>query len=291
MNLNEFANLTQLQNELRDFREDSITRCLFIEKAIKETAHHTFSDASEYELSAVSFLRIEYLDETDQVKFIMGKARVALNKTMTILRVYAAQLAHFVREQHDINIHEKVFWSDSTTFLYWLRTPEIRHRKFVANRLANIFDVSTAHDWNYIASADNPADDGSRGYEVKQMNCSSRRLNGPSFLQLPKRDWPSKENFKAQNSNVLIVHALQTNLHSANECPIDIARFSNWNRLVRVAAYCFFFLDRLKKQSICLSLAHHTLAYRYLIGVAQSQNMEMRCCLYNKARRYFRQAL
>ena len=186
--------------------------------------------------------------------------------------VYAAELAQFVREMHDIHIKEKVFWSDSTTFFYWLRAPEIRHRIFVANRLAKIIDVSTAHDWNYITSADNPADDGSRGYEVKQMDCSSRWLNGPSFLQLPKSDWLCQDILKARISNVLIVHPLQTNLHSANECPIDIACFSNWNRLVRIAANCLFFLDRLKKQSICLPLAHHTLAYKYLIGVAPSQN-------------------
>ena len=278
LDLNEFADLTQLQNELREFREISIPRCLFVNKAIKETALHTFSDASEYALSAVSYLRIEYVDETVQVKFIMGKARVAPIKRMTIpnlelqAAVHAALLAQFVTEEHDIHINEKVFWSDSTTVLYWLITPEIRHRIFVANRLAKILDVSTAHDWNYITSADNPADDGSRGYEVKQMNCSSRWLNGPSFLQLPKSDWPSQDILKARNSNVLIVHALQTDLHSAIHCPINIARFSNWNRLVRVAAYCFFFLDRLKKQSSSLSLAHHTLAYKYLIGVAQSQN-------------------
>ena len=64
LDLNEFADLTQLQNELREFREVSIPRCLFINKAIKETALHTFSDASEYALSAVSHLRIEYVDET-----------------------------------------------------------------------------------------------------------------------------------------------------------------------------------------------------------------------------------
>ena len=208
----------------------------------------------------------------------MGKARVAPIKRMTIpnLEVQAAacaaQLAQFVRKEHDIYINETVFWSDSTTVLYWLRTPEILSRIFVANRLAKILDVSTAHDWNYNTSADNPADDCSRGYKVEYMNCSSRWLNGPSFLQLPKSDWPSHDILKARNLNVLIVHALQTNLHSANNCPMDIARFSNWNRLVRVAAYFLFFLDRLKKQSFCLSLAHHTLAYKYLIGVAQSQN-------------------
>ena len=105
------------------------------------------------------------------------------------------------------------------------------------------------------------------------MNCSSRWLNGPSFLQLPKSDWPCQDILKARTPDVLIVHALQTNLHSANKFPINIKRFSNWNRLARVAAYCFFFLDRLIKQSFCLSLAHHTLAYKYLIGVAQSQNV------------------
>ena len=46
----EFADITQLQIELREFRENSIPRYLFINKAIKETALHTFSDASEYAL-------------------------------------------------------------------------------------------------------------------------------------------------------------------------------------------------------------------------------------------------
>ena len=99
--------------------------------------------------------------------------------------VYAAELAQFLREEHDIRMSEKVFWSDSSAVLYWLRTPEIRHRIFVANRLAKVLDVSTANDWNYIYLADNPADDGSRGYEFKQINCSSR---WSSFLQLQKSD-------------------------------------------------------------------------------------------------------
>ena len=116
LNLNEFAKITQLQNELRDFREDSIPRCLFINKVLKETALHTFSDASEYALSAVSYLRIENLNETVQVKFIMGKARVAPIKRMTIANlelqaaVYAAQLAQFMNEEeHGIHINKKFF--------------------------------------------------------------------------------------------------------------------------------------------------------------------------------------
>ena len=59
LNLNEYADITQLQNELRDFRDISIPRCLFFNKIIKVPALYTFSDASEYALSAVSYLKID----------------------------------------------------------------------------------------------------------------------------------------------------------------------------------------------------------------------------------------
>ena len=77
--------------------------------------------------------------------------------------VYGAQLAQFVKDEMDIEIHKQVFLSDSTTVLYWLRTPEICHRIVFANKLAKILDVSSAQDWFYISFTKNPADDGIRG--------------------------------------------------------------------------------------------------------------------------------
>ena len=159
---------------------------------------HTFTDASELALSAVSYLRIEHINESVSVIFVIGKARVAPIKRMTIpnlelqAAVYGAQLAQFVRDEMDIEIHKQVFWSDSTTVLYWLRTPEIRHRIFIANRLAKILDVSSAQDWFYISSTRNPADDGTRGYNVHQMNVNSRWLLGPSFLSQNKNSGRNK---------------------------------------------------------------------------------------------------
>ena len=81
----------------------------------------------------------------------------------------------------DIEIQKQFFWSDSTKVLYWLRTPEIRHRIVSANRLAKNLDVSSAQDWFYISSARNPAEDGTQGYNVCQIIISSRWLLGPSF--------------------------------------------------------------------------------------------------------------
>ena len=135
----------------------------------------------------------------------MGKARVAPIKRMTVpnlelqAAVYGAQLAQFIREEQDIEYSDCVFWSDSTTVLYWLRTPEMRHRIFVANRIAKILDVSSAFDWKYVSSKANPADDGTRGYSVEQMTSKSRWISGPSFLSQKRSEWP-KRNFACSTS-------------------------------------------------------------------------------------------
>ena len=133
---------------------------------------------------------------------MMDKARVAPIKRMAIpnlelqAAVYGAQLAQFIKEQQDLEIGNYFFWSDSTTVLHWLRTPLMWHRIFVANRLAKIFDVSSSLNWRYIASSDNPADDGSRGYEIRQMNATSRWLSGPSFLRSEGKEWPCQDLLK-----------------------------------------------------------------------------------------------
>ena len=49
----------------------------------------------------------------------------------------------------------------------------MRHRIFVANRLAKILDVSSAFNWKYVPFAANPADDGTQRYSVEQMPSKS----------------------------------------------------------------------------------------------------------------------
>ena len=167
--------------------------------------------------------------------------------------VYGAQLAQFVKDEMDIEIHKQVFWSDSTTVLYWLRTPEIRHRIFIANRLTKILNVSSAQDWFYISSTRNPADDGTRGYNVHQMNVNSRWLLGPSFCLKIKTRGQNKIYFLL---NMLKLLNIVADPIKELKCQIDISRFSNWNRLLRVAALCFLFADKCRKKESILSLAH-----------------------------------
>ena len=81
-------------------------------------------------------------------------------------------------------------WTDSTTVLQWINNIHQRHQVFVANRLNIILDSTDASDWRYVSTSDNPADDGTKGYNASQMNVNSRWIQGPYFLSHSEHVWP-----------------------------------------------------------------------------------------------------
>ena len=214
----------------------------------------------------------------------MGKARVAAIKRMTIpnlelqAAVYGAQLAQFIKEEQDIEYSDCVFWSDSTTVLYWLRTPEMRHRIFVANRIAKILDVSFAFDWKYVSSTANPADDGTRGYSVEQMTSKSRWISGPSFLSQKRSEWPKQEILLAQQVKVVSFSSVNSTVSNI----VDAARFSSWNKIIRVTAVCILFADKCRKRNAEMKLAHYTRAYLHVMHNIQKQYFQSEYMLLKK---------
>ena len=204
----------------------------------------------------------------------MGKARVAPIKRMTTPKlelqaaVYGAQLAQFIKEEQDIEYSHCVFWSDSTAVLYWLRTPEMRHRKFVANRIAKILDLSSAFNWKYVSSTANPADDGIRGYSVEQMTSKSRWISGPSFLSQRRSEWLKQEVFHGQQVKVISF----SSVNSAVSNIVDVTRFSSWKKIIRVRALCILFANKCRKRHAEMKFAHFTRAYLHVIHNIQRQD-------------------
>ena len=196
----------------------------------------------------------------------MVKARVAPIKRMTILNlelqaaVYGAQLVQFIKEAQDIEYSDRVFWSDSTAVLYWLRTPEVCQRIIVANRITKVLDVSSASDWKYVLPTANPADDGTRGYSVEQMTSKSRWISGPSFLSQKRYEWPKQEILHAQQVKVISFSSVNSTVANI----VEETRISSWNKVTRVKAACIFFAEKFRKPNSEMKLAHYSRAYLHV---------------------------
>ena len=196
---------------------------------------HVFSDASDLALASVAYLRIAYNNNTVDLKFVMGKARVSPIKRITIpnLELQAAtngaKLAKFVKEQHDITINSLKLWTDSTTVLYWIKTHNQRHWISIANSLNLILETTSHLEWRYVPSKDNPVDDATRGYRASNMTSSSRSITGPAFLLSPSTDWPNQPTLQQSTA------VLTTDDTPMQPSPIiDFSCYSNWRKALKM---------------------------------------------------------
>ena len=71
-----------------------------------------------------------------------------------------------------------------------------RFHIYVGNRIGEILELSDAHQWRYVPTAQNPADDVSRGIAAAEFSTNHRFYKGPSFLYNPPESWPSFPDLK-----------------------------------------------------------------------------------------------
>ena len=108
-------------------------------------------------------------------------------KTLSILKLelQAAVLATTLREDilKALNIPLSCFfmWTHSTTVLQWLHSVD-KQPIFVANRVCEILESTSGDQWHHVATADNPADAGTRSMSADALKASSW-LYGPAFLK------------------------------------------------------------------------------------------------------------
>ena len=89
----------------------------------------------------------------------------------------------------------KLFLLDkSFTALQWISLSDKRLPVFVANRVAEIIDGSNVEQWNFVPGQIIPADIGTRGIEMSEIE-NTDWLRGLSFLKLDKSKWPEKPQF------------------------------------------------------------------------------------------------
>ncbi|XP_073782539.1 uncharacterized protein [Danio rerio] len=159
---------------------------------------HVFSDASTKAYGSVAYIRTEDVQGRIQVAFLAARSRVAPRRQHSIPRLElcgaltAAQLAKKIETELTIKTDKPILWSDSTTVLTWLHSESCRFKVFVGTRIAEIQELTAGSTWLYVDTAQNPADDVTRGKALAELAVPNRWSQGPLFLHKPSTDWPSQ---------------------------------------------------------------------------------------------------
>ena len=163
---------------------------------------HVFSDASAEGYGAVAYRRVVSTGGEVHVAIVFAKAHVVPIKvadaghheSIPRLELQAARLAAevyaaIVRESGPYG--RIVMWTDSECVIKQLRDRHTRFKMYFANRISKIQALTDVDWWRYVPSADNPADDCSRGLSSTDPKWA-RFHNGPGFLWGSEDAWPQK---------------------------------------------------------------------------------------------------
>ena len=123
----------------------------------------------------------------------MSKNRLAPIKTISLPRlelnaaVLGVRLYVMIIKKINLPIQNVIFWTDSTLVLQYLRNQRHRFKVYVANRVTEILEMTTASQWHHIESKENPVDICSRGvatvYELSnEIGSLKSWYKGPNFL-------------------------------------------------------------------------------------------------------------
>ncbi|XP_021370403.1 uncharacterized protein LOC110461304 [Mizuhopecten yessoensis] len=246
-------------------------------KESDRTELHTFSDASEKAVSAVSFLRV-VSDKDTFVGFALGKSKLAPCHGHTIPRlelcavVLATEIARFVSKQLDVTIHERKFYTDSRVVLGYIYNRSKRFHTYVSNRVQRIQLETLPEEWSHVSSDQNPADVGTRSCTVDEL-ADGAWLNGPSFLHNTASlnrglDYPLQN---PEDDKEIRSKTMRTTVsRSLGLSRFD--RFSSWKSVIRGLLW----LQNCVMKRHGHSPEHYTILYRsaeiFLVKILQEEN-------------------
>ncbi|KAL0153282.1 hypothetical protein M9458_051409 [Cirrhinus mrigala] len=193
---------------------------------------HIFSDASEQAYGAVAYLRTTDQEGQTYLSFIIARSRVTPKRAHSIPRLelcgslVAAQLAKLLENELTLHVRSISLWTDSTTVLQWLNSEFCRYRVFVGNRIAEIQELTDKCSWHYVGSADNPADDLTKGRPLQYLAAPNRWSQGPAFLLQDPKEWPA---IPKSETRVDQVELRKSTFCGINTSPSPFASTGGWN--------------------------------------------------------------
>ena len=251
---------------------------------------HIFSDASTIGYGSVAYIRLCDKDEKIHTAFLLGKARLAPIKTLSIPRLeltaaaVSVKIGQYLVSEMDIEFDRVIYHTDATTVLHYIRNQKKRFPVFVANRVKMINDFTTPSQWKFVESKSNPADCASRGMKSKELTVDNKWLNGPDFLRAPESEWPEQPEFfrdgtsSTEEDQEASTTASFAQLTAQEGISTLIEHYSSWYKLKRAVAIYrrVFSILKQRRQGLVasrksLSVEELDLAGRAIIRWSQSQ--------------------
>ncbi|GFW70033.1 integrase catalytic domain-containing protein [Trichonephila clavipes] len=286
-----------LARQWRTFQEQlplltniKIPRCILIPQAI-DVQVHGFCDSSEKAYCAVIYIRSKDATQTVVSRLLTSKTRVSPVKPQSLPRLelcsalLLANLLQATLPTLTLPISETFAWSDSKITLAWLKSEPRRWQPFVANRVAQIQELTPNVHWNFVSGLENPADCGTRGIPPTKLEKCNLWFNGPDWLRSSTfpigefEDNPQLQEHmsaEAKRTSKLIM----LNVVDATFKAEFFQKFSSWNKLKRVVAYCLRFvkncsLSACKRRKSFLTTAELSEAEKGIVKFIQRDHFSM----------------
>jgi hypothetical protein len=173
--------------------------------------------------------------------------RVTIPRLELLAATIGARLATSIvkeLEQKDITLF---FWGDTSAVIAWIKRDD-HCGVFVWNRVQEIRDLTSKESWRHVPGVINPADLPSTGCTVHQL-IQSRWWEGPDWLKLPAKDWPSRER---QPDEEIVEQERRKGIVSSLLCKQDQTDWyytftRNYYKIVRVLAWVLRFVNSCRK--------------------------------------------
>lgn len=204
-----------------------------------------FCDASGRAYGAVI-----YIKSGENVALVASKNRVSrLKETLTMPRLelmgalLLAELFAAVKLALKREPSESFLFTDSEIVLSWLKNRSLTFKTFVSHRATKIVKITGREVWRHVRSEENPSDILSRGCSADKFLSSALWWHGPEWAKSSVEDFPKGElNGKIELNQAFIEEIEETIICASvvidGELEKLTRKISNWQKLIRIVAYC-----------------------------------------------------
>lgn len=167
----------------------------YIHLSLSNTTHSElclFSDASNWAIGAVAYLRVITTEGQCRVGFVLGKAKLAPRPEPPIPHlklcgaVLAVEMAELILNELDLKPDAVKFYCDSKVVLGYINNDSKRFFVYVHNRVHRIRRTTSPQQWHFVPTDKNPADLATRSVLASRL-VDTMWFTGSEFLHKPSQ--------------------------------------------------------------------------------------------------------